>query len=451
MCTAIQKKIIIINMLRLNVAFLTSHGAKIRIRPVLKVSVASSSSTVASTSPLSDMKQSSKALSPASSANFKQIRTSNKLYVDKTKIIFDRFLSDHETKYHFLSRPRRFGKSLICSTIGELFLGNSGLFEGLDIHDKWNFETEKRPVIHLDFSSISYSSPQITMKCLADVLQTYAHQFEVSLPTDCPPSYLLKKLIEALYDKYGKAAVLIIDEYDAPFHQVMSADPKIRYEMTENMNNFYNTLKSLDSRLRLVYITGILRLTQLSLFSGLNNVEDHTFDLHTNEICGYTPEELVKNFRPHLEELRLMLSHPSVDHTLALLRNKYYGYHFGHDPDTKTLGDGIFNPFEINRILKSYTLRDHWIQSGNPKLLVDRILNIGDSRYVLHNSSITVSELESPTAIDDVSLPCLEYFTGYSTIKNFNDDGTLTLGPPNKSIKDHMIGVIASKLTPRAH
>ena len=385
---------------------------------------------------------------PIDTANFKLIRETNQIYVDKTKIIFDHFVSHKGKRYHFLARPRRFGKSLVCSTIGELFMGNSELFQGLYINDKWDFKEEKRPVIHLDMRSLSMESPQNVMAelktRLLDCARSYGVEYHLTEAT--PAQRALNDILHLLNEKYGKQAVVIIDEYDAPFHEFMSGTRKLQEEMTRSLSNFYGVLKSLDNQLRLVYITGILRFSQMSLFSKLNNLVDHTFNLGLSTICGYTEHELMKYFQRHLERLQLKFSHSTLDDTLSLLRSNYHGYHFGYDRWTETIGEGVFNPFEINRNLEATQLEDEWVLSGNSELLVNQIIRNANGRHILRDSEIPIEYLRSCDPLDGLPLPALEYFTGYSTIKAVNDNNTLTLGPPNKSIKDNISSMICMKL-----
>jgi hypothetical protein len=160
-----------------------------------------------------------------------------------------------------------------------------------------------------------------------------------------------------LHEKYGKEVAVIIDEYDAPMHHFMSKDAKVQTEAAKRLGDFYGVLKPLERELRLVYITGILRLLPTSLFSKLNNLRDHTFSIRSNSVCGYTREEIVQNFKPHLNQLSLKMNASSLDDAMAVLESNYNGYHFGYDNNIKkSLGDDIFNPFEINNCLDSMDL-----------------------------------------------------------------------------------------------
>jgi hypothetical protein len=380
---------------------------------------------------------------PASIADFKTIRDKSYLYVDKTKILFDEIL---DVKYNFIARPRRFGKSLICSTLRELFSGEQSLFKGLYIHDKWDFKAEERPVIHLDMSGLSMgtTSPQDVMDSLCEDLLSIASDYEVEIPSGSAAA-MFRKLIKGLRKKYKKEVVVIIDEYDAPIHHFMSEGLKVQTEMTKRLGDFYGVLKSSERELRLVYITGILRLLQMSLFSKLNNLYDHTFTMGSSSVCGYTRDEIVQNFKPHLDKLTLKMNASSLDDAMAVLQSKYNGYHFGYDNLDKSLGDGIFNPFEINHCLNLMQLTNTWVNSGGSKVLVDKILQQINSKYILRDAEIHYSTLDSHS-IDEMSLEGLEYFAGYSTIKEVHDDGMLTLGPPNANIQGHIARSLARKL-----
>ena len=256
---------------------------------------------------------------PVNTGNFRRIRELDMLYVDKTRILWENILSPWKGPYHFISRPRRFGKSLLCSTLGEAFLGEQSLFAGLYLHDKWDFAAEKRPVIHLDMSFKGSDLNSIKGRISRRLKKIWV-KFNLPVPwnEDLSLAAQLEELIEQLHESSGKQVVVIIDEYEAPLLSLLD-NPNDQELIRKELSDFYGQLKGLDSHLRLVFITGILKFSDLSIFSGLNNIDDHTFDFQTGTLCGYTEEELRCNFAPHLERLRLKFEDPTVDAVVSVL------------------------------------------------------------------------------------------------------------------------------------
>lgn len=233
----------------------------------------------------------------ADSSNFKYIRQSNYLYVDKTQQIFENLLMNG--KYFFICRPRRFGKSMLCSTIDELFSGNNDLFDGLWIDGKWDFEANKCPVIHLDMSTVSSSESDSEFHSkLHNKLNAVAKRNQVTLVSTMSADSKLEAIIEELALKSGKQVVVVIDEYDAP---VLALRDNQEKSVQATLKSFYGILKSCDHNLRLVYMTGSMNLP---LFSELININDISFDLSAGSLCGYTEAEFKNYFSPLFQKLK---------------------------------------------------------------------------------------------------------------------------------------------------
>jgi hypothetical protein len=244
------------------------------------------------------------------------------LYVDKTKHIFENIVGAKGT-YFFLARNRRTGKSLICSAIGEMFLGNKKLFKDLWISkdNVWDFEAEKRPVIHLDMSTVVGESKAVFVVLLKDELLSEAKKFGIAdLDDNLPVQAILKKLIAKLKEKSGKPVVVIIDEYDAPVTHLLGNLEELT-KVQNTLSEFYGVLKGIDADLRLVYITGILKFSSMSLFSKLNNLRDLTFEVNAGTMVGYEEHEIRETFpRAGLQRRQSLAGNgrsPTQDHALG--------------------------------------------------------------------------------------------------------------------------------------
>ena len=368
--------------------------------------------------------------------------------MDKTKDILENFVSIRSGSYHFLARPRRFGKSLICSVVNELFRGDAKLFEGLYIYDKWDFLAEKCPVIHIQIDLFPCDSVKEFVDRLSRFLHELAADNDISIPTDvCDIDEQLAVLIKQLYRKYSKQVVVIIDEYDAPIHNCIDRPEELE-NVGAKLSRFYGVLKPLQQYLRLVYITGILKFSNLSLFSKLNNIEDHTFSLNLSHICGYTRSELESNFMHYLEHFAQEHS-MSHDELMLALTEKFNGYCFAVDTrPNKSLPPKVYNPFAINRALKECTFDDKWIESGHCGYLVALIMKKRASGRALENVTIPLDDLQSISTPSNLSIECLMYYAGYSTICNYNrDSNQVTLTPPNASIGRNVMKEISNTIS----
>ena len=330
---------------------------------------------------------------PIGIQTFSEIIEDNCYYVDKTAIAHRLIQSG---KYYFLSRPRRFGKSLFCDTLGELFKGSKKLFEGLYIYDKWNWE-ETFPVIRISFGSGSFkNSGSIERKLLSVIKKNVkALSLDFDVDTCLNPGELFEELIATIYEKYNRKVVIIVDEYDKPILDNIT-NKETALIARETLKNFYSVIKDSDQYIRFVFITGVSKFSKMNLFSGLNNLEDITIDPNYATITGYTQEDVQTVFAEHLK---------GVD--LENVKKWYNGYNY--------FGEPIYNPFDILLFLsKNGEFRNYWWETGNPSFLITMLK---EKRYYLPElENIIVSEeILGRFDIEKIDLVALLWQTGYLT------------------------------------
>jgi hypothetical protein len=402
-----------------------------------------------------------------SSASFEKVIQSNKIYVDKTKHIYDVLLAKNET-YHFIVRPRRFGKSLTCSTLSWMFRGEKGkkLFKGMEILKlNWNFEEEESPVLHLDMSTVkipfskSSKIEQFNAR-LRDYLMRKVEFITKDLSSNPRSSLntsdlakriesihkaydnasLFQRILSLLHEAYQKKVVVIIDEYDKPIQEHIGHDD-IQMEIQEELASVYSGLKSNEEDIRLVFITGMYKFSQTSMISSLNNLFDHTFSLEAGSLFGYTESEILSYYSHQLEALKTTMGLDSVKDVIKRLKDEYNGYSFGYNSTTRKISVQVFNPYSTNLTLDTLELKNFWGLSGSASLLVDKLYADGMSNKaglglaVNKSLSTHASELESSTTSNDMSTTTLMYYGGYSTIKSIDEDSNLILVIPNASTR----------------
>lgn len=270
----------------------------------------------------------------------------------------------HYAQNLFLSRPRRFGKSLLVSTLQAYFEGKKELFEGLAI-EKLENEWETYPVIHIDLSSGKYYQLQNLHTTLHRILSEYERLYHIATPTVNPDVYSsrLTNIISAARQQTGKKVVVLIDEYDCPMHDSVK-DENLQNQIRDIMRDFFSPLKQQDANLRFVFITGISKFSQLSIFSELNNLKIITMKNEYASVCGFTEEELLTNYQEDIQELADE-NELTYDEALAELRYHYDGYHFS------AKSPGIYNPFSIINALDDKEFNSYWFTSGTPTFLVE--------------------------------------------------------------------------------
>ncbi|MBQ9395142.1 MAG: ATP-binding protein [Proteobacteria bacterium] len=351
-------------------------------------------------------------------SDFGNLRRDKAIYVDKTPLIYEMV---HDGRAIFLSRPRRFGKSLLVSVLQAYFEGKRELFNGLamsELEQDW----VQYPVFKFDLSPIHYDKPEQ----LVDVLDTNLTRYEAvyGRAKSEYPGLRLHNLIRNACDKTGQQAVVLIDEYDAPLLDVMreeSFEP-----MRDMLQGFYKVLKESTGYLRFVFLTGITKFSQLSIFSALNNLTDITMDPQYAAICGITKDELVTTLMPEVDNMAKELD-LSVDGVLAKLKYKYDGYHF-----TKKCPD-IYNPFSLLNSLKKCELKNYWYSTGTPTLLTKEIAHYVIKPEDLDCFNASEMELNAPMERAETPIPVL-YQSGYVTIKSIKN-GRYRLGFPNEEVR----------------
>ena len=353
---------------------------------------------------------------------FSKIREKNCVYVDKTPLIHQLVTTGN---VYFLSRPRRFGKSLLVSTMKELFLGNKALFEGLWIENRWDW-TQKSPIIHISFDAVDYDGLGLDA-ALKIVLKKHADSYNISLE-HTTLKLQFKELIEKLAENYGQV-VLLIDEYDKPIIDYLE---KNRIERAQDnrliMREFYSVLKNADELLRLIFITGISKFSKVSLFSHLNNLDDITLSERYGTLVGYTETELKHYFAEHLTATAKQLK-ISEDILIDTMRVWYNGYSWDGE-------NRLYNPFGTLRFFANQKFQNHWFATGSPNFLIHQMRQY--NRFDVENIKIN-SVLFEKFDIENIELVSLLFQTGYLTVKESDSmTGDLVLDYPNKEVRESM-------------
>lgn len=371
---------------------------------------------------------------PIGIQSFEKIRKEGYVYVDKTALIFK---MAQDGGYYFLSRPRRFGKSLLVSTFESYFSGKKELFDGLAIA---GLEKEwlSYPVLHFDLSGKAYDTPDVLQKVFDDTLVRWENQYG-AINRSGIPGLRFGNVIEAAFKKTGRPVVIIIDEYDKPLVDNLG-DEALSETFRKQLQGFYSVMKSKDEFIRFGFLTGVTRVGKLSVFSGLNNLKDISMDARYTEICGISEEELIVYFG---ESVQLLASANSLSikdcyHQLALW---YDGYHFCENTA------GIYNPFSLLNTLDCQSFRPFWFSTGTPSFLVD-VMKRTD--YDVTRLSGEEADSTLLTDIDTVfynPVPLL-YQSGYLTIKNYDkNSGIYTLGFPNREVKQGFLTFLLNYYT----
>ncbi len=370
-------------------------------------------------------------LYPIGIQTFSEIRRANKLYIDKTEYIYR--MTHAGGKHFFLGRPRRFGKSLLVSTFDSYFSGKKQLFEGLAI-EKMETEWTQYPVIRLDMSGGKHMEKDELVDYLCDMLEEQEDLLGVT-GKDKAPNLRFKDLILHLYKKMGRQVVVLIDEYDAPLLDVAHDQGKLD-ELRNVMRNFYSPLKKYEEYLRFVFLTGITKFSQVSIFSELNNITNVSMDDEYAGICGISKEELITHMSEDIGELAQKLE-LSKDDTIAKLKEYYDGYHFSaNSPD-------MFNPYSLLNCFAKGKLEAFWFSSGTPTYLLNMMRKFNVVPTDLRATYARSTAFDAPTENMKTLTPLL-YQSGYITIKGYDPLSQLyTLDIPNKEIK---VGLFESLL-----
>ncbi len=347
------------------------------------------------------------------------------VYVDKT---FHALKLISEGKYYFLSRPRRFGKSLFLDTLKEIFYGNKELFKGLYIYDKYDFD--KHPVIRISFNDGKFTYKETLTDSMFKILKLNEKNLGISCSETKYPSFCFEDLIIKAYEHYGKQVVILIDEYDKPILDNIE-NTEIAKEMREELKNFYSVIKGADEYIRFAFLTGVSKFSKVSLFSGLNNLNDITVDKNYATICGYTQNDLETSFAEHLR-----------GQDFDKIREWYNGYSW--------LGDSVYNPFDILLFIqKGFVYDNYWFSTATPTFLLKLIEK---NQYFLPNleNIVADSTLLDSFDVDNIRLETLMWQTGYLTISEYFEGAKglkYRLALPNREVQISLFSHIANYIT----
>ncbi|MBR4897319.1 MAG: ATP-binding protein [Prevotella sp.] len=366
---------------------------------------------------------------PTGIQTFSEVREEGYLYVDKTETVY-RLANDN--KYVFMSRPRRFGKSLLCSTLKSYFEGRRDLFEGLAI-EKLEKDWRKHPVLLISLAPIKGGTLEDFNERMGLQLSRLEEQFGLSDNSGMMPGARLEKLITETSKK--EKAVVIVDEYDAPMLTVLHDKEKLE-DMRNATRSLLSSLKDCDPYLRFVFITGITRFSQVSIFSELNNLSKVTMMTDYSTICGFTQEELETQLRPWVEKMAETCG-MSVEETLAELKRRYDGYHFAKDLTN------IYNPYSLLNALRWKEFNDFWFDSGTPSSLLRMMERFGSDVMMFDDGCDCESaEFDAPTEKMQTPMPFF-YQSGYLTIKEYDaTTNRFILRYPNYEVRMGMINAL---------
>ena len=369
-------------------------------------------------------------LYPIGIQTFSEIREKNYLYIDKTEYVYR---MTHFAKYVFLSRPRRFGKSLLTSTLHSYFSGRKDLFQGLAM-ERLEKEWIEYPVLHFDMSMAKHVDKERLERLLDFMLSDYERTFDLDT-TVGDANLRLTRLIKCAYEKTGKKVVVLIDEYDAPLLDVVHEKENLGV-LRNIMRNFYSPLKACDPYLKYVFLTGITKFSQLSIFSELNNITNISMDEPYAAICGITEDEMLTQMKEDMERLAVKLE-ITPEEVLLKLKENYDGYHFTYpSPD-------IYNPFSLLNAFADGKFGSYWFGSGTPTYLIKMLEKFGVEPSEIGNNHAEVSAFDAPTETMTDIIPLL-YQSGYITIKDYDESIDLyTLDIPNKEVR---LGLMKSLL-----
>ena len=366
---------------------------------------------------------------------FDRIRETEAVYVDKTEYVW-KMVSTKAVNF-FLSRPRRFGKSLLVDTLRCYFEGRKELFEGLYIFDKEK-EWKKYPVIRLDMSNGKYYERERVHPTINVILEQQEKKFGITNALD-PTNYdaRLTRLIETAYEQTGEKVVVLIDEYDAPMLDSMN-DPELQDYIRNRVRNLFSPLKAQAEFLRFVFLTGISKFSQLSVFSELNNLQQLTFDPAYEAVCGITEEELQTQMKPDIEQLMEKMNitysrwgiHYTYDDIVVKLKETYDGYHFSnHFTD-------IYCPWSLVSAFAMGDIMNFWFSTGTPSMLINVMRKTGVSVQQIEHFQGRLNRFDAPTERITDPIPVL-FQSGYITMKDYNPmTQKYTLGFPNGEVRE---------------
>ena len=359
---------------------------------------------------------------PIGIQTFSRVIREKCVYIDKTDLVWQ---LAHYATFIFMSRPRRFGKSLLTSTLESYFRGERELFEGLKIM-QLEQEWEQYPVLHLDLSGAKHMPPAQISQELENILTPYEKIYGEN-PKETTPGMRLGGLIDRAYEQTGRQVVVLIDEYDAPLLDVLHEDTTLK-EVREVMQEFYQRLKKQESKIRFCFITGITKFSQLSIFSTINNLKNVTLLPRFSAICGITEQEVKNDLA---EDIKMMSDHLgyTFEEMFRRIKLRYDGYHFSE------VSDDIYNPYSLLNAFDDQKLDNYWFASGTPTFLIHQLQHFKTDIMSLDRLEVPSSAFDQPTENMKNALPLL-YQSGYLTIKDYDSEGEIyTLSIPNQEVR----------------
>lgn len=366
---------------------------------------------------------------PIGIQDFEKLRTNGYSYVDKSRFVYKLAT---EGEYYFLSRPRRFGKSLFLSTLEAYFQGKKELFEGLAIYD---LETEwkKYPIFHIDLNTANFREKDSLYTVLNDYLTNWEDKYGAR-ESEATLALRFKGVIARAAEKEGCGVVILIDEYDKPILQTLR-DPELQAEHRAQLKAFYSVLKTQDRYIKFAFLTGVTKFGKVSVFSDLNNLTDISMDHRYISICGMTEKELLTNFKEGISELA-EANGDTEEATIAKLKARYDGYHF----EENTVG--IYNPFSVLNTLSRLRYKDYWFETGTPTFLVDLLKMHNYRLRDMTKERVSDDVINSVDSLSTNPIPVI-YQSGYLTIKGYDERfKKYLLGFPNKEVEEGFLNFL---------
>ena len=359
---------------------------------------------------------------PIGIQDFESLRNNGYEYVDKTELIYKLV---QEGTYYFLSRPRRFGKSLLMSTLAAYFSGKRELFHGLAI-DKLEKDWTVYPVLHLDLNTDKYDSQEVLESRLNLFLSHWEQQYGRN-PNEVTFAQRFEGIISRVATKEGKAVVILVDEYDKPMLQAINND-KLQTAYRNTLKAFYGALKTQDRYIRFALLTGVTKFGKVSVFSDLNNLTDISMDESYDTLCGITEEEMHRYFEEGIQKLADRYD-ISYEEACARLKKRYDGYHFVE------YGTGVYNPFSLLSTFRANKFGSFWFETGTPTFLVQLLQRENFYLPDLTQQQVSADMLNSIDAMDRNPIPVI-YQSGYLTIKGYDRESEMyTLSIPNQEVR----------------
>ena len=372
---------------------------------------------------------------PIGIQDFESLRNDGYVYVDKTALIYKLATTG---RYYFLSRPRRFGKSLLISTMEAYFRGKRELFKGLAI-EQLEKDWKEYPILHIDLNTAKYDSADALLNVLNDILSYWESLYGTS-PTEVTPELRFKGIVRRACEKTGQRVVILVDEYDKPMLQAIG-DEALQDEYRNTLKAFYSVLKTQDRYIKFAFLTGVTKFGKVSVFSDLNNLDDISMDNRYIDICGITEQEMHRYFEESLHELAAG-ERLTYEETCDRLRLLYDGYHF--EVDTV----GLYNPFSLLNTLNKHKFGDYWFETGTPSFLVYLLKQADYNLNNLQEEMVSADILNSVDSMSKNPIPVI-YQSGYLTIKGYDERFRIyKLGFPNKEVENGFVKYLLPMYTP---